>query len=272
MSIAPDAMAGACRNHAVVVRNTFVDFASDEAEVAGRGRPRSAPPARREAPSDTHAAQLSRLNEVWLRPTATGEQEGCTAPRAAAPASVVGKSLAEVSTESLPTWCSSPPETTEERTQQGDDEDFDDSDKDLEDSAYAPSVVDMESVPIDADGRYTSLGSRGQLSGACRPCAFARSAGGCKFGVSCDFCHFTEEHPPAKSLRPGKGKRARIRKAMASLEQQVARDPELLTSGELHVPKLVDLNPWARCRATALLAQLSDADGPHMRRAGLLSL
>lgn len=60
--------------------------------------------------------------EVWLRPTATGEQEGCTAPRAAAPASVVGKSLAEVSTESLPTWCSSPPETTEERTQQGDDE------------------------------------------------------------------------------------------------------------------------------------------------------
>lgn len=54
---------------------------------------------------------------------------------------------------------------------------------------------------------YPSLGSAGHADRTCRPCAFARSTAGCKFGAECNFCHLVAEHPESVRMRPCKGER-----------------------------------------------------------------
>lgn len=231
---------------AVVVRHTFIDLAAEPGDP--RGRTASEPPPRRRVASDkAYAPQLGRLNAAWHG--ARAQQPHGLAP---APAQMPPKSAAEASTESLPAWGSSLSPRTAVLSQSS-----------LEYSSGGGDCTGDPAdaqVPLDADGGYASLGSRGHSAGTCRPCAFVRSASGCKLGVACDFCHVVDEHIAVTRLRPSKGKRNRVRKAVASIEEQVARDPELLSRGDLRLPKLVDLNPWARGRVSAMLAQLTAAD------------
>jgi hypothetical protein len=56
------------------------------------------------------------------------------------------------------------------------------------------------SVPRDANGMPTSIGSIGHMQGMCKPCVFANHATKvCMNGVACPFCHF--EHPPKQKRR-----------------------------------------------------------------------
>jgi hypothetical protein len=56
------------------------------------------------------------------------------------------------------------------------------------------------SVPRDAHGMPTSIGSIGHMQGMCKPCVFANHATKvCMNGVACPFCHF--EHPPKQKRR-----------------------------------------------------------------------
>lgn len=56
------------------------------------------------------------------------------------------------------------------------------------------------SVPRDAHGLPTSIGSIGHMQGVCKPCVFANHATkACMNGVACPFCHF--EHPPKQKRR-----------------------------------------------------------------------
>lgn len=102
-----------------------------------------------------------------------------------------------------------------------------------------------------------SLGSAGHAAGTCRPCAFARSSAGCKFGDSCNFCHLVSEHPESVRMRPCKGKRERFKRTMAAIEEQVSKNPDLLSGGGLSLPAFVDRNPQARARVMAQLAQVA---------------
>jgi len=102
-----------------------------------------------------------------------------------------------------------------------------------------------------------SLGSAGHAERACRPCAFARSLAGCKFGAACNFCHLVAEHPETVRMRPCKGKRERFKRTMAAIEGKIAQNPELLSNGGLSLPAFVDRNPQARARVMAQLAQVA---------------
>lgn len=101
-----------------------------------------------------------------------------------------------------------------------------------------------------------SVGSQWHNMGSCRPCVYVRSTKGCKFGLSCDFCHIAAEHGESVRSRPSKGKRVRMKKAMASLEWEVARNPEV-TAGGLVLPAILDVNPRARARIMAQLEQMA---------------
>mmetsp|Transcript_63431 Transcript_63431/g.182591 ORF Transcript_63431/g.182591 Transcript_63431/m.182591 type:complete len:374 (+) Transcript_63431:141-1262(+) len=106
------------------------------------------------------------------------------------------------------------------------------------------------------DETFASAGSRGHDEGLCKPCAFVGSEAGCRFGVDCRFCHVRAEHVKAARMRPCKGKRQRIKRQIARIEEAVAADPELLVNGGLELPSLVIQNAKARARVMAALAKV----------------
>ncbi|CAE7445809.1 CCB1, partial [Symbiodinium necroappetens] len=73
-------------------------------------------------------------------------------------------------------------------------------------------------VPLDEDGRMTSIGSTLHAEGECRPCAFLSSIRRpCRNGAACLFCHFS--HEARYKLRLGRRKRKEMRTgANAALE------------------------------------------------------
>lgn len=91
-----------------------------------------------------------------------------------------------------------------------------------------------------------SVGSWGHAIGRCRPCSFVRSAGGCRSGAMCTFCHQEDGHPAPPAPRPCKGKRQRLRKILERLENRVAQDPEWLVSGNMKLPAGVEHYPQQR--------------------------
>jgi len=117
--------------------------------------------------------------------------------------------------------------------------------------AAPPMFVDAHS------GCDASVGSQGHATRDCRPCAFVRSAAGCKFGTACNFCHVVGEHPEAVRVRPCKGKRERLKRQLQTIEKAVAQDPDLLASGSLTLPALVDRNSKTHARVMAHLAQVA---------------
>ncbi|CAE6954114.1 unnamed protein product [Symbiodinium sp. CCMP2592] len=73
-------------------------------------------------------------------------------------------------------------------------------------------------VPLDEDGKLTSIGSTLHAEGECRPCAFLSSIRRpCRNGAACLFCHFS--HEARYKLRLGRRKRKEMRTgANAALE------------------------------------------------------
>mmetsp|Transcript_16203 Transcript_16203/g.45008 ORF Transcript_16203/g.45008 Transcript_16203/m.45008 type:complete len:290 (-) Transcript_16203:101-970(-) len=71
-------------------------------------------------------------------------------------------------------------------------------------------------VPLDAEGKPTSIGSMKHEAGLCKPCVFFPSVIGCSNGITCLFCHIT--HARAQR-RQCKNKRERYKKL---IESQVA--------------------------------------------------
>mmetsp|Transcript_87932 Transcript_87932/g.283929 ORF Transcript_87932/g.283929 Transcript_87932/m.283929 type:complete len:110 (+) Transcript_87932:593-922(+) len=71
-------------------------------------------------------------------------------------------------------------------------------------------------VPLDAEGKPTSIGSMKHEAGLCKPCVFFPSVIGCSNGITCLFCHIT--HARAQR-RLCKNKRERYKKL---IESQVA--------------------------------------------------
>ncbi|CAE7238693.1 unnamed protein product [Symbiodinium sp. CCMP2592] len=63
----------------------------------------------------------------------------------------------------------------------------------------------LMNLPLDDEGRLTSLGSQSHKSGTCKPCAywFKRA---CKHGVACYNCHIAHEGQKPKRLRSTKAK------------------------------------------------------------------
>jgi len=216
----------------IVLKNTFLDVADGHAEPepGARRRHNSAPPAfwrqgSEEASGDVDleaaAAQLVRLDAI-VRDDVRPER------LANAP---VGLPLAW----KTPRWSS-----------EADDED------ETSTCAGSPTMTEPGS-PI----ANFSVGSAGHAAGTCRPCAFARSSAGCKFGVSCSFCHVVAEHSESVRMRPCKGKRERFKRTMAAIEEKVAENPDLLSSGSLTLPAFVDRDPQAKARIMAHLSQVA---------------
>mmetsp|Transcript_33769 Transcript_33769/g.97033 ORF Transcript_33769/g.97033 Transcript_33769/m.97033 type:complete len:297 (+) Transcript_33769:113-1003(+) len=121
----------------------------------------------------------------------------------------------------------------------------------------AAPAVEAATAGSSDDVASLSIGSQGHATGDCRPCAFARSNAGCKFGASCRFCHIVAEHPESVRVRPCKGKRDRLKRQMDAIEKAVANDPDLLASGSLVLPPLVDRSGKARSRVMAQLSQIA---------------
>lgn len=126
-----------------------------------------------------------------------------------------------------------------------------------DDEGDSPTSLQSGAAGTLGSGSYPSVGSAGHGLGKCRPCAFARSSSGCKFGAECSFCHLVAEHTEQVRMRPCKGKRERFKRAMAAIEGKVAQNPELLDDGALVLPAFVERNPHARERIMAQLAQVA---------------
>lgn len=260
----------------VVVRNTFLDTVvgmESEARACGgsRLRHRSSPPISGRAGSPERNSQLERLNALFAGVQSLSDEE------------------AHVGVEAEEPWVGCAPRgwTCDRRgpltvaSPSSSSESGGDALKGLraaenmgimaEELARpdAPSESERSPAPAltDVSGGLVSIGSAGHSLGTCRPCAYVRSRGGCRLGVLCEFCHFVGEQHSEPRIRPGKGKRERIKKAMSSLEEQVARTSRDSNSASssgaaVRIPRLVALNPCARNRVAARLQQLAaDATG-----------
>lgn len=127
-----------------------------------------------------------------------------------------------------------------------------------------------DGTPVEAERQDgmppLSVGSQGHATRTCRPCTFARSTVGCKFGADCQFCHEVADHPEAVRVRPCKGKRERFKRQMAAIEKAISEDPDLYYQGQLSLPALADRSDRSRSR---IMAQLSEtAAGAYRERIG----
>lgn len=66
----------------------------------------------------------------------------------------------------------------------------------------------------------------------------------------------SEQLDVARKL-PCKGKRERIKKALALIEGKILQDPDIFASGRFFLPPYVESDPEARARAMAHLAQVA---------------
>mmetsp|Transcript_31367 Transcript_31367/g.73166 ORF Transcript_31367/g.73166 Transcript_31367/m.73166 type:complete len:206 (-) Transcript_31367:138-755(-) len=83
--------------------------------------------------------------------------------------------------------------------------------------------AEEQSIPFNADGELTSVGSIAHGTGECFPCAYWFK-GICKYGLNCTSCHFVHEGQKSKRLRPSKHVRMRFRRAQALQRQNEADD------------------------------------------------
>jgi len=95
----------------------------------------------------------------------------------------------------------------------------------------------LATVPLDDEGRLTSLGSSKHLVGKCQPCAFCDVVGSpladgvgtaaeCSSGIFCRYCHFQHASRPKVRLRPCKGRRERYRQVLTDLKPKIEEHPE----------------------------------------------
>jgi len=233
---------------AVAVKNTFLDFAgrAPSHSLDGARRAASLPPPGCRAPCPgTFHDQLERLTAIAMgahqpafhRQVARAEPSmgrgALTMPRADGRGE-----LGELGARELSAFIQS----------------FDWAD------AVDGEDVGQKDQPKDERGvALPSVGSREHAAGTCRPCAFARSHAGCRFGVSCNFCHVAEGHLAKERSRPCKGKRDRMRKAVAAIESRVADDPALLETGNISVPAIIERDKRANDRVLARLVTIAAA-------------
>jgi len=247
---------------AVVVRGTFIDIMAQQAseQEGARRRPRSNPPSvghitREEelcsnSSSKPLIGQLARLDAIMQGDAVVQSLHG------KAPASCAASDLStDVSTALSPSGsCGGGASEKVSWASLSEDVGEDSSDAPTKGHRRASLAVQRSSG---RSSEVLSAGSAGHALGTCRPCSFAGSAAGCKFGASCSFCHLTSEHVGTARQRPCKGKRDRIKKAMEVIERKVAENPEYLDSGAFFLPALVDKNPQMRARAMAQLSQVA---------------
>lgn len=79
-------------------------------------------------------------------------------------------------------------------------------------------------VPVDEDGKATSIGSVDHHTGRCKPCLFVHTNIGCQKSHACQFCHFV--HKRKNKSRPCKGKRDRYKKLISRMEQMAECAPD----------------------------------------------
>jgi len=114
----------------------------------------------------------------------------------------------------------------------------------------------LPQVPIDDEGRLTSLGSSKHLEGKCQPCAFCDvvgspvalgvgSAAECAAGILCRYCHFPHTSRPKVRLRPCKGRRERYRKVLTDLKPKIEEHPEKFDDN-LDVDEIELVPDWIR--------------------------
>lgn len=205
----------------VVVKNTFVDIqiAGDEDAVGRRSRRcRSLPHAGSSGGWLDDAAVREQIERLGAALCVGGSVEPSTLQDAAAPEATLlclkGSGPSSRSTGDENVSGDSSPHSTDDASVAAV--------LPTEDPPTARSGVDadlarvssvLQAVPLDDSGRITSIGSVVHAQGICRPCVYARSARGCKFGIACEFCHFVSEHYLVPRARPCKQKRDRIKKA-----------------------------------------------------------
>jgi len=85
-----------------------------------------------------------------------------------------------------------------------------------------PGVLEHDGeVPLDEEGRPTSMGSALHATGRCVPCLFYHRSMGCSNGTRCTFCHFY--HPSKPKSRPCKDKRARVSKNLVFIKDRIRK-------------------------------------------------
>lgn len=125
----------------------------------------------------------------------------------------------------------------------------------------------------EALGAPPSAGSMGHARGDCRPCSFATSKNGCRFGVECEFCHYAHLRSPKLS----KKRRAHYEKFIHEKKEQLRNDPDAVKEIETSLPSAVHARPHLKASCLQRLESYADTireqqDHPGVRRRHVVAL
>lgn len=91
----------------------------------------------------------------------------------------------------------------------------------------------VASVPKDAHGNPTSIGSRTHEEKGCTRCPYLKHAGGCQNGIQCQECHL----PHKRLIRNRPPKAQRIRNRLKALQRTDNSEPEQSGGCSLLLPQ-----------------------------------
>mmetsp|Transcript_75991 Transcript_75991/g.146839 ORF Transcript_75991/g.146839 Transcript_75991/m.146839 type:complete len:285 (-) Transcript_75991:5-859(-) len=122
--------------------------------------------------------------------------------------------------------------------------------------AGAPGASIQSRVPLDSDGKPTSIGSIGHANGTCTVCIFANTPSGCSNGVECGFCHLEHRRTRQKNkMRPCKGKRERHQKFLSRLKMMIETNPHSFSLEQVVLPPSIAGNEAVKAKLVAQVRQ-----------------
>mmetsp|Transcript_22405 Transcript_22405/g.76773 ORF Transcript_22405/g.76773 Transcript_22405/m.76773 type:complete len:261 (-) Transcript_22405:146-928(-) len=120
------------------------------------------------------------------------------------------------------------------------------------------SMDNMVCIPLDENGELTSVGSMKHAEGKCKPCLYNYNGTPCAAGVSCRFCHFPHKTLGRVRLRPCKGRREKVKKALDRIQKDVKDDPDNFDLLNLELPGTIANTPYLKDKLISRLSAYAE--------------
>jgi len=111
-------------------------------------------------------------------------------------------------------------------------------------------------LPVDSDGKPTSIGSFGHASGTCKVCICTGTSPGCSNGVECSVCRLQLRRTRQQNkMRPCKGKRERRQKLLSRLKIMIESNPDSFSMEQVDLPPSIAGDEAVKARLVAQVHQ-----------------